>query len=110
MTEERRKRTIGTARPVATSPLKRIPNFMNNPRREIVFSFGMVRLLVLAVARSGIRLPRGFRALGGKPGNYVGDFLVRHGLPRRISSPVRRSHFWTPGDHNRSQALVSEQR
>jgi len=83
---------------------------MNNPRREIVFSFGMVRLLVLAVARIGIRPPRVLRAFGGKPGNCVGDFLVRHRFPRHISSPVRCSQFWTPSDHNRTQALVANQR
>jgi hypothetical protein len=47
---------MGTARAVATNPLKRIPNFMNSPRREILFSFGTFGLLGLSVIGSRIRL------------------------------------------------------
>src|SRR6476660_2178677 len=36
--EEKRKRTIGTAKTIAANPLNRIPSFMKNPRREIVAS------------------------------------------------------------------------
>src|SRR5580704_12712247 len=35
-TEERRKRTIGTASTIAANPLNRIPSFMKKPRRESV--------------------------------------------------------------------------
>ncbi|MGO9437812.1 MAG: DnaJ domain-containing protein, partial [Terracidiphilus sp.] len=38
VTEARRYRTIGTASAKATSPLNRIPNFMNSPRRVSVLS------------------------------------------------------------------------
>src|SRR4029077_8368635 len=110
VTEDKRNRTIGTARAVATSPLKRIPNFMNNPRREILFSFGIFRLLMLGVIRSRVCPPRVLNPPRGEPGNYVGDFLIRHRFSRHISTPIGRAQFRTPGDHNRAQALIADER
>src|SRR5580692_7604154 len=74
--EDRRKRTIGTASAVATTPLNRIPIFMNSPRRESVFSFDIVKLLVLRIIRNRIRLARALNASRGEPCNNVSDFLV----------------------------------
>src|SRR5271163_4358009 len=37
-TDERRKRTIGTATTIAANPLNRIPSFMKKPRRESLAS------------------------------------------------------------------------
>jgi hypothetical protein len=37
--EETRKPRMGRANTVAANPLKRIPNFVKNPRRDMAFSF-----------------------------------------------------------------------
>src|SRR6202166_517699 len=47
--EDRRNFNMGTASAVGTNPLNRIPIFMNRPRREIVFSLGIGKLLLLRV-------------------------------------------------------------
>src|SRR5713101_6393503 len=101
---------IGTAKAVATRPLNKIPAFMKNPRREIVFSFGIVKLLVLCVIRSGIRLSGVLRAPRGKPGNDVSNFLVRHGLTRHVCAPVGGPQFGTARDDNRAKPLIADQR
>src|SRR5277367_2267459 len=69
VTDERRKPAIGTATTIAANPLNRIPILMKKPRREsvpsvddgvtglVVISFLQVlRMLVLRIIRSGIRL------------------------------------------------------
>src|ERR1700679_3394335 len=97
--EEKRKRATGSATMIAATPLKRIPSFMKNPRREseasaggvvsvlvdIFFSpiisplfLGVLRLRLLRIVHSGIRLPRILRAPGCQPRNYVCDFLIGH--------------------------------
>src|SRR5258708_871572 len=101
---------MGTASAVATRPLNRIPIFINSPRRESVFSFDIIRLLVLRVIRNGIRLSRVRSPPRGEPGNYVGDFLVRHGLAGHVSAPVWRSQFGTTGDDNGAQPLIADER
>ena len=45
--EESRNPTIGTVSAVATNPLNSIPIFINSPRRLIMVSFDIVKLLVL---------------------------------------------------------------
>src|ERR1700730_1633574 len=108
--EDRTNPTTGTARADATKPLKRIPNFMNSPRRESVFSFDIVKLLMLRVIRSGICRPRIRRTLRGKPSNYIRDFLFRHRFARNISAPVGRAKFGATGNHNSAQALIADER
>src|SRR5260370_7804822 len=100
----------GTASVVATKPLKRIPIFMKSPRRESVFSFDIMRLLLLCVIRNGIRLARVQSALRCEPSNYVCNFLVGHWLAGRVSAPVRCSQFGTAGDNNGAQPLIAHQR
>src|ERR1700738_4255722 len=108
--EERTNPTIGTASAVATNPLKRIPSFMNSPRRESVFSFGIIRLLVLCVMRSGVWLRRSLRPLRGEPGDYVRDFLFRHRFARDISAPVGSAEFRSSGDHHNAECLIADER
>src|SRR5260370_19789830 len=108
--EGKRKGTTGTASVVATTPLKRIPIFMKSPRRESVFSFNIMRLLLLCVIRNGIRLARVQSALRCEPSNYVGNFLVGHRLAGCVSAPVRCSQFGTAGDNNGAQPLIAHQR
>src|SRR5580704_17315374 len=95
---------------VATNPLKRIPNFMNRPRREILFSSDIVKLLVLGVIRSRIWLPWVVNPFRGQPGNEVGDFLIGDGLARHIFSPIWSSQFRAPCDDNGAQSLVADKR
>src|ERR1700688_799262 len=106
--EDRTNPTMGTAGAVATKPLNRIPNFMNSPRRESVFPFGIVRLLMLRSIQNGIRLSGVLNPPGGQPGNDVGAFLARHGLARHVSAPVRRSQFRAAGDNNGAQPLIAD--
>src|SRR5580704_1757013 len=101
---------MGTASVVATNPLKRIPIFINSPRRETVFSFDIIRPLVLLVLRNRVRLAWSLSALRGEPGDDIGDFLIRHRLAGHISPPVRRSQFRAPGDDNGAQSLIADQR
>src|ERR1700730_11873393 len=95
--EDRTNPTTGTASADATTPLKRIPNFINSPRRESVFSFDIVKLLMRRVIRNGICLLRICRALRGEPRHYVRDFLFRHRLAGNISAPVGSAKFGAPG-------------
>src|ERR1700688_3671806 len=109
--EESRNSTIGTAITVATSPLNKIPSFMNRPRRERVVSTGIEKLLMLLrVIRNGIRLPRDLHTERGEPGNYVRNFLVGHRFARHVSTPVRGAQFRTAGDNNGAQCLIADQR
>src|SRR5260370_26646237 len=100
---------MGTVSAAATKPLKRIPIFMKNPRRDTKFSFDIVKLLMLRVIRNGIGLPRILRSPRAEPRNHVGDFLVRHGLARYVSAPVGCPQFGTARDYNRAQTLIAEQ-
>src|SRR5262245_15796659 len=50
------------------------------------------------------------QALRAEPCNHVGDLLVRHGFAWNISSPVRCAQFRSAGNHNRPQALITDQR
>src|ERR1700722_1859287 len=108
--EDRTNPTMGTASADATKPLKRIPNFINSPRRESVFSFDIVELLMLCVIRSGICLLRICRALRGEPRHYVCDFLFRHWFAGNISAPVRSAKFGATGNDNGAQALIADER
>src|ERR1700721_1145365 len=108
--EDRTNPTIGTARADATKPLKRIPNFINSPRRESVFSFDIVELLMLCVIRSGICLLRICRAVRGEPRHYVCDFLFRHWFARDISAPVGSAKFGSTDNDNGAQTLIAEER
>src|SRR5260370_32654469 len=83
---------------------------MKSPRRESVFSFNIMRLLLLCVIRNGIRLARVQSALRCEPSNYVGNFLVGHRLAGCVSAPVRCSQFGTAGDNNGAQPLIAHQR
>src|ERR1700675_1041198 len=107
--EDRANPTMGTASAVATKPLNRIPNFMNSPRRESVFSFGIVRLLMLRLIRNGIRLSGVLSPARSQPGNDVGDLLCRHRLARHVSAPVWRSQFRAAGDNHSAQLLIADQ-
>ena len=42
----------GPASAVATKPLNKIPIFMNRPRREMILSFDICKLLMLRVIRN----------------------------------------------------------
>src|SRR6266852_1524119 len=108
--DERTKPTNGTASAAATTPLKRIPNFMKRPRRESVFSSGIGGLLVLSGVRSGICMGSGLCALGGEPGDDVGDFLVGNGFAWNICAPVGSAEFGAAGDDDRAQALIADER
>src|SRR5208282_2938252 len=108
--EERTNPTMGTASAVATRPLNRIPSFMNRPRRESVFSFDIVKLLVRCVTRSGGWLQRTLRPLRGEPRDYVRDFLVRHRFAGEISAPVGSAELRTAGNDNGAQALIADER
>src|SRR5260370_29744142 len=110
MTEESRNRTIGKARAIATKPLKSIPIFMNSPRRESIFSFDIFRLLVLGVIRSRVWMPRVLNPPRGEPGDYVGNFLVRHKPARHVSPPIRRSQLRAARDDTRAQLLIADER
>src|SRR6266404_9320023 len=101
---------MGTASAAATTPLNRIPIFMNSPRRESVFSFDIVKLLMLRVIRNGIGLTGVLYAPRGKPCNHVGDFLVRHRLARHVATPVGCPQLGTASDHNRTQSLIADER
>src|ERR1700692_1366743 len=53
--DERMKPTTGMASAAATKPLKMIPSFINQPRRDSVLSSSdMIDLLVLDIVSSGI--------------------------------------------------------
>src|SRR5580704_12384156 len=65
---------------------------------------------MLRIIRNGIRLPRIFNSLRGKPGHYVGDFLVGHGFVRHVSAPVWGPQFRAASDDNRAQPLIADQR
>src|ERR1700730_2473268 len=108
--EDRTNPPTGTASADATKPLKRIPNFMNSPRRESVFSFDIVELLMLRVIRRGICRPRIRRALRGKPSNYIRDFLFRHRFAGNISAPVGSAKFGSTGNDNGAQILIADER
>src|SRR5260370_23205123 len=110
VTEESRNRTIGKARAIATKPLKSIPIFMNSPRRESIFSFDIFRLLVLGVIRSRVWLPRVLNPPRGEPGDYVGDFLVKHRPARHVSPPIRRSQLRAAREDTRAQPLIADVR
>src|SRR5258708_30794130 len=60
--------------------------------------------------QTGIRLSGVRSPARGEQGNYVGDFLVRHGLAGNVSAPVWRSQFGTTGDDNGAQPLIADQR
>src|SRR5262249_48488056 len=98
--EDSRKRPIGTAIAAATNPLKRIPNFMNSPRR--VVSFDIVSLLV--------RLAWNCSPPRREPGDYVRDLLVGHRFAANVAAPIGCSQFGTAGDDVRPQPLVADQR
>src|SRR5262244_3163532 len=66
VSEESRNRTTGTARAIATNPLKMIPNLMKSPRREM-FSSVITQLLVLGIFRSRVRLARVLHSARGHP-------------------------------------------
>src|SRR4029077_6276013 len=102
VTHERTNPTMGTARADATNPLKRIPNFMNSPRREMLFSFGTFRLLGLRVIGSRVWLAWVRNASGREPPNTVGDFLIRHRPARQVSAPVGCSQLWAARDYDRA--------
>src|ERR1700730_12015736 len=108
--EDRTNPTSGTASADATKPLNRIPNFMNSPRRESVFSVDIVKLLMLRVIRTAICRPRLRRALRGKPSNYLRNFLFRHGFAGNIPAPVGSAKFGATGNHSGAQALIADER
>src|SRR5260370_9144556 len=101
---------MGTARAIATSPLKRIPNFMSSPRREILFSFGTCRLLEVRVIESRGRLAWAPNPPGRAPRNYAGAFLIRQRPPSQIPPPRGRSQVRAARDSHRPSALVLDQR
>src|SRR6202044_129456 len=103
--EEKRKRAIGRANTIAANPLNRIPSFMKNPRRERLASAGLavsvfvailispllfrvLRLRLLRIVQSGIRLPRILGTPRHQPGDYIRDFLIGHGSSGNIAAPV----------------------
>src|ERR1700675_2055937 len=55
VTDERRKRAIGTVSTIAANPLNRIPSFMKKPRRESVLSVdgAITGLVVIFISPSG---------------------------------------------------------
>src|SRR5271156_3435338 len=101
--------TTGTASAVATRPLNRIPNFMNSPRREISSST-IVKLLVVREIRNRIWLAGVLGTPGNEPGNYVGDFLLRHRLALHVAAPVWRAKLGTARDDNGAQTLIADKR
>src|SRR5262245_2964593 len=105
VTDESRKRTIGTASVAATAPLKKIPSFMNRPRRVINVSFDIVKLLALPFVRSQIRLSRCADAVRGEPAHHVGHFLIRHRPSSDVSTPVGSAQFGPTRNDGRSQPL-----
>src|SRR5580704_17627834 len=116
--EEKRKRATGRANTIAANPLKRIPSFMKNPRREREPSAGgtvtvfddILLLRVLRVFESGIRLPRIRRTPRCQPGNYIYDFLIGHRMSGSVPAPVGCAQFRPAGDHDRAQFLIADQR
>src|ERR1700688_2725985 len=94
--EERRKRATGRANTSAANPLKRIPSFTKNPRRERLASAGeavtgLVNILflrMLRVVQSGVRPPRILRTPRCQPGNYICNFLIGHWTSGNIAAPV----------------------
>src|SRR5580658_9178128 len=103
--EEKRKRATGTVNTIAANPLNRIPSFIKNPRRERLASAGLavlvfidilflryfsrvLRLRLLRVVQSGIRLPRILGAPRHQPCDYVRDFLIGHWTSGDIATPV----------------------
>src|SRR6202050_5948832 len=121
--EEKRKPATGRANTMAANPLNRIPSFIKNPRRERLASAGgavtvfvdilflpVLRLRLLRIVRSGIRLPRILCTPRCQPRNYIGDFLIRHWTSWDVSAPVGCTQLRPASDHDRAQCLIADQR
>src|SRR5271165_3222651 len=124
--EDSTKRTMGTAKPRATSPLNKIPNFISRLRRVMVasgatgaafggescgeFSCDILLLLALRGSGNGIRLPGVLCPLRRQPRDHVADILLRHGFAGDVAAPVRRAQFRPTSDHHSAQLLIAQQR
>src|ERR1700689_28307 len=125
--EEKRKRATGRANTIAANPLNTIPSFMRNPRRERLASAGgvvtvfvdilflrlflpVLRLRLLRIVRSGIRLPRILCTPRCQPRNYIGDFLIGHWTSWDVAAPVGCTQLRPASDHDRAQCLIADQR
>src|SRR5229473_8252444 len=65
---------------------------------------------MLCVIRNRIRLSWVLNTARNEPGNYVGDFLVRHRLAGHVASPVGRAQLRTSSNHDGVQPLIADQR
>src|SRR5882724_1421788 len=101
---------------------------MKKPRREsalsvdgaisglVVISFlqllrmMLLRITILRIIRSGIRLTWALRATRCQPGNHICDFRVGHGSAGNVSAPVGRPQVRSARDHDCAQALIADQR
>src|SRR5260370_34333721 len=75
-----------------------------------LFSFDFSGPLGWGVIQTRVWLPGFLTPPRGEPGDYVGDFVVRHTPARLVSPPIRRSQLRAPRDDTRAPLLTAEDR
>ena len=106
MTDESRKRTIGTASVAATDAVEQNPQLHEEAAAGQQSFIRHVMLLTLIVL-STYGCPGAAHAVRGEPAHHVGDFLIRHRPCRRRFRASRERPVGAARDDDRAQPLIA---